>query len=476
MSLLLERARTTPNAVALIQGERTITYGQLAGWSAAIADDLRRQGVREGSRVAARLQRTPESVAFVHAVVGMGAVLVPIHLRLTDSETRELLARVGVDALTPISSPPPLPLWERGEEGREGGDEGEVLIFTSGTTGVPKAARLSAGNFFWSAVASAFRLGVQPGDRWLLTLPLYHVGGLSILFRSALYGTAVVLSEEDGSFDPQRLWETLHRQRVTLVSLVPTQLHRLLDAVDDLPPAHLRLILLGGAAAPPDLLQRALERGFPVATTYGLTEATSQVATALPDQVRRKPGTVGRPLLYTQVRVVDEDGRDCPAGTIGEVLVRGRTVFQGYDGDPGATARALRDGWLHTGDLGYLDVDGDLWVVNRRSDLIVTGGENVYPAEVERVLRAHPAVAEAAVVGVPDAEWGQRVAAAVVLRAEVSITDLETHCRRHLAGYKTPRLWRFVEDLPRTASGKIQRPALTALFTQPTRATNEPVN
>ncbi len=484
MPFLSPRSQTTPDRPALIWGDQTLTYGALHAWARALEARLTRAGIAAGSRVAALLPKTPAAVAAIHAIARLGAVLVPLNLRLTAAEMRAQLAQSGATHL--LTTP------ETAARGREVAGERRVveikkianeelgklgnairnsqfampsspflILFTSGTTGAPKAAALTAANFYWSAVASAFRLGVLPHDRWLLTLPLYHVGGLSILFRSALYGTAVVLPETPNApFNPHWLYETLAKQRVTLVSLVPTMLHRLLEAVPQPAPPSLRLVLLGGAAASPELLARAHARGYPVATTYGLTEAASQVATAPPDDARRKPGTVGKPLLYTRIRIADAQGRPLPAGEIGEILVSGPTVFRGYEGNPQATAQTLRDGWLHTGDLGYRDADGDLWVVNRRSDLIVTGGENVYPAEVEAVLRQHPAVAEACVVGLDDPEWGQRVAAAVVLKpqAHASPTDLEAFCRQHLAGYKIPRLIRIVADFPRTASGKIRRP------------------
>jgi len=236
-------------------------------------------------------------------------------------------------------------------------------------------------------------------------------------------------------------------------------LHRLLQSRAKPWPASLRLVLLGGAAATPELLAAAWEASVPVAPTYGLTEASSQVATALPADARRKPGSVGKPLFLTDVRIVDDSGHELPAGEIGEVLVRGPQVMAGYYHNPDATARTLRNGWLHTGDLGSLDDESDLFLVQRRSDLIVTGGENVYPAEVEAVLRAHPAVMEACVVGVADGEWGQRVAAAVQLQPDAwaDETALLTFCRERLAGYKIPRQVRFVEELPQTASGKIER-------------------
>lgn len=198
-----------------------------------------------------------------------------------------------------------------------------------------------------------------------------------------------------------------------------------------------------------------------VATTYGLTEAASQVATALPEEVRRKPGSVGRPLIFTRVRVVDEQGRDQPPGVHGDILVQGPTLMRGYLG----AAPLAADAWFPTGDIGCLDTDGDLWVVQRRSDLIISGGENIYPAEVEQVLRQHPAVADVAVVGVPSAEWGQQVGAAIVLRdPAVSIEDILAFSRTRLAGYKRPRLVRIVDELPRTASGKVLRAAVVDLL------------
>ncbi len=490
MDLLTPRLHATPDRPALIWGTHTLTYRDLAAWAAALEAVLAQEGVAPKARVAALLPREPVAVAAIHAVARLGAVLVPLNLRLTPAEMRDQLNRSGATHVlaTPSTAERARAIAgerrvmemaseELGIASEESGSTRNSLLatrnsplailFTSGTTGRPKAAVLTAANFTWSAVASAFRLGVLPEDRWLLTLPLYHVGGLSIVWRSALYGTAIVLPSE-GSFDPHALDETLRRHRVTLVSLVPTQLYRWVQAVAGPPSKSLRAVLLGGAAAPADLLHEALARRYPVALTYGLTEATSQVATATPAKVQRKPGSVGHPLLYTQVRVVDEKGHHLPAGAIGEIVVRGPTVFAGYDGDPQATQAALRDGWLHTGDLGYLDAEGDLWVVNRRSDLIVTGGENVYPAEVEAVLRQHPAVAEACVVGLDDPEWGQRVAAAVVLRpgAHVTPDTLAAHCRQHLAGYKVPRLIRLVPDLPRTASGKVRRPAVRAWLAQ----------
>jgi O-succinylbenzoic acid--CoA ligase len=315
---------------------------------------------------------------------------------------------------------------------------------------VPRGAILTHENLLWSAVASAFHLGVLPNDRWLACLPLFHVGGLSILLRSVLYGITAVVHER---FDPTRVNESLDEEDITLVSLVPTMLERLLEARGDRRvPSTLRCVLLGGAAAPAPLLERAHKLGFRVAPTYGLTEAASQVATRPPDAETNAAPAGLVPLLGTQLRVVGPDGDDVPTGESGEILVRGPTVMRGYVGRAGAARGALRDGWLHTGDVGALLPDGSLRVFDRRDDLIVSGGENVYPAEVEAVLLEHPEIAEAG-----------RPAAWLVPRAArtPSPGELRAFCRERIAGYKIPVSFRFVASLPRTASGKLVRRKLS---------------
>ncbi len=469
---LRARTRATPHKLAVLQEGRSVSYAELDRMADSLSAGLLARGVQPGDRVATRLPSSIDAVALIHAVARIGAILVPLNTRLTDEE---IGYQVGL-------TEPVLVVDDGRRQTADGGQTTTVtlselaqstnqllnqsttypitapqsIIFTSGTTGQPKGAVLTFDNHLQSANASAYRIGIDVNDRWLSCLPLYHVGGLAVVFRSCLYGTAIVLHER---FDVDAFNTSLDRDSVTLTSLVPTMLHRLLQSRAAPWPQSLRLVLLGGAAATPELLVAAWDAGVPVATTYGLTEASSQVATALPTDAKRKPGTVGKPLFGTEVRVVDESGDDLPAGEIGEVLVRGPQVMAGYYRNPDATARTLRDGWLHTGDLGYVDDEGDLFLVQRRSDLIVTGGENVYPAEVEAVLRSHPAVVEACVVGVADAEWGQRVAAAVQLLPGETVdeTALLAFCRERLAGYKVPRQVRFVTELPQTASGKIER-------------------
>jgi O-succinylbenzoic acid--CoA ligase len=307
-------------------------------------------------------------------------------------------------------------------------------ILTSGTSGGPRPIGLTYGNHLWSAVGSAFNLGVEPTDRWLCCLPLFHVSGLSIVMRSVIYGTAVVVHDR---FDVDRVASALEGDGVTVISLVATQLARLLEAGVDLLP--LRAALVGGGPVTDAVLEEAVGRGATVVQTYGLTETASQVTTLAPSDAERKLGSSGRPLLTTHLRISG-----------GEILVQGPTVA------PGCADEA---GWLHTGDLGRIDDDGFLYVEGRLGDVIVTGGENVLPAEVEEVLLRHPAVADAAAVGRADSEWQEAVTAVVVIRngAEVSADDLRRHCQAELAGFKVPKRFEFAAELPRTASGKLMR-------------------
>jgi O-succinylbenzoic acid--CoA ligase len=306
-------------------------------------------------------------------------------------------------------------------------------------------------------MASAVHLGVDPRDRWLACMPLFHVGGLAILLRGVLYGNTVVVHER---FDPAAVNRAFDRDGITCTSLVATMLARILaDRGNRAAPPQLRCVLLGGGPAPESTLERARELGFPIAPTYGLTEAASQVATRAPSDPAAPPGAGLRPLLGTEVRVVDGDDRDVADGAAGELLVRGPTVMRGYVDRPAETAEALRGGWLHTGDVAVRASDGSLGILERRSDLILSGGENVYPSEVEAVLLEHPAVAEAAVAAIPDADFGQRPAAWLVFRpgAAPEGEQLRTFCRSRLAGYKVPVAFHGVADLPRNAAGKLLR-------------------
>jgi O-succinylbenzoic acid--CoA ligase len=470
------QARAAPGRAALAAGDTRLTFAEVDRRATETARRLASAGVRAGSRVALLLRNRVPSVTLFHALARLGAVAVPLNIRLAQAELAWQLADACPDVLVSqgdltargaaasrglsnlvhvrdLDSVPEADVPLRGDLDLEAV---QGIVYTSATSGRPKGALLTFGNHWWSAVGSALRLGLRPDDRWLAALPLWHVGGLAIVWRSAIYGITMVL--HDG-FDAGAANREIDDGAVTVVSVVATMLERMLASRGGRPfPPTLRCVLLGGGPASADLLERCRALGVPVAGTYGLTETASQVATLDPEGSARKPGSAGQPLLPTRVRV-DADGREAAPNEIGEILVAGPTVMRGYARRPEETAQALRDGWLHTGDLGYLDGDGDLYVVDRRDDLIISGGENVYPAEVEAILCRHPAVADAAVVAVADAEWGQAVGAAVVLRpgASAAPEDLRAFCGGRLARYKTPRHVWFVAALPRSAGGKLLR-------------------
>ena len=328
-----------------------------------------------------------------------------------------------------------------------------LVLFTSGTSGRPKGARLTYGNLWFSAIGSALHLGQRPDDIWLAALPMFHIGGLSILYRGIIGANLVNLHER---FEPDRVSAAID-EGATHVSLVPTSLRQLFEVRRGSPwPKTLRCVLLGGAASPPALIDECVELGIPVAPTYGLTESASQAATLRPHEITAKRGSSGLPLPVTRLRIV-EQGQVLPPGETGEIELRGPTIFAGYLGDKGRPFDA--DGWFATGDAGYVDDGGYLYIADRRDDLIVTGGENVYPAEIERVLSEHPLVRDAGVVGVSAEPWGARPIAFVVWQGEPASAQpaLLEHCRSHLAGYKIPDQIVAVDALPRSASGKLLR-------------------
>ncbi len=484
MDWLSARVAATPQKIFLHVDSQQLSFAEVDRLVAATCVLIQKhRGIQPEDRVAILLPPGLTYVLTLLALLRLRAVSVPLNTRLTAPELawqvnhvdcRLLITQAGelkapADIIADVLELPrqiePASAFDRDEVAMTELDTDFAIIHTSGTSGRPKAAVLTLSNIYHSALASAFRLGVLPDDRWLCVLPLYHVGGMSIILRSLIYGTAVELMT-CARFDVEAVNRLLSDQPISLVSLVPTMLGRLLDGRGRPWNPQFRLVLLGGEATSATLLERSAAAGIPVATSYGLSEASSQVATAPPALAQRKPGTVGKPLLYTHLRLVDENGKDLPSHSPGEILIKGPIVMRGYLDVASLSREALRDGWLHTGDMGYLDADGDLFILQRRSDLIVSGGENIYPAEVEAALRAHPAVAEALVFGLQDASWGQRPAAVIelVAGASASAAEITTFARERLAGYKIPRAIAFVEALPRTGSGKIQRREAQKVF------------
>jgi O-succinylbenzoic acid--CoA ligase len=489
-------AEARPDTPGLSFGDTCWTFAELRQAVAVAASELRPHWAARGS-IGILATNRPGFVFAVHAAQRLGASFVPLNWRLTPAEIAWQLRDANVSLLltddhvladaaiaaaglsigtvpieqieedgtarTAVRARHAVPLRRgdaTGADGRCGIDLSREagVIYTSGTTGRPKGVRLTYGNLWHSAVGSALHLGHHRRDVWLAAMPLFHVGGLSILYRSVIGATPLVLHDR---FEVERVLAAIDGG-ATLVSVVPTTLRRLLDARGDaLWPPTLRCVLVGGAPAPGGLIEECLDRGVPIAPTYGLTESASQVTTLLPEMVEAKLGSSGLPLPVTRLRVSTPNGPARP-GELGQIEIQGPTLFAGYVHDEEALSRRAPDGWFGTGDLGALDEEGYLTVADRRDDLIVSGGENISPAEVERVLLTHSDVIDAGVVGMPDDVWGQRPVAAVVWRGDraAAETALAAHCELRLARFKTPNVILVYDALPRSASGKLLRHVL----------------
>jgi long-chain acyl-CoA synthetase len=448
---LAERAAERPEAPALFFKGDVVPYGELDRRAAVAAAALRARGVHEGDRVALGLPNTPAYVAAYFGVLRLGAVAVPLNVLLAQPEVEERL-RVSapaavVDEPLPVEGEPLPDIAERGE------DDASALLFTSGTTGGPKGAVLTHGG-----IRAAGRYGVEAlaftGDDVVLGVaPFPHVLGQQMLVSSFLAGAALAVVQR---FEPEQTLATMTSTRTTILPGVPTMCVALVQAArgaEALPP--LRIAHIGGAPVPLDVAREFEETfGARVHEGYGLTEM-SGLATVLAVGRPRKPASVGRPSSQTDVRVADADERG-----VGEVQFRGPSVIPGFWNDPEATAAAIdAEGWLSTGDLGYLDEDGDLFLVDRKKEMIIRGGYNVYPREVEEVLYAHPSVLEAAVLGVPHETLGEEVAAVVVARPGAAVTpdELQAWTKERVAAYKYPRHVVLVDDLPKSPTGKIHK-------------------
>lgn len=450
----------------------TFTLGALNARVGRVVGRLADRGIQPGDRVASLLAPDYQHVELLFAAIRLGAILVPLNPALTGEERAERLDSAdprlvvapvalgdlrGRDLLVVPEAAPPDDELAAGVPSpvpyEPSADSVQCLMYTSGTSGRPKGAMLTLGQHRWAAWGSQRVLGHDPQDAWLLTLPLFHVGGQAILLRAVLAGARVVALPR---FDAARAASHLADGTVTLASLVPTMLQRVLDVEAGRFSPRLRAVLIGGGRAEPALLERAWAAGMPVRSTYGMTETASQAATLEAQHAPAGLHTSGTPLWGVDVCIANPG----PDG-VGDIWVRGPQVIQGYWGE---RARDPED-WFATGDLGRMDDEGRLVVVDRRTDLIVSGGENVYPAEIERVVARHPGVRAVAVVGVSDAEWGQ-AAVAIVVPSEgstLTVAGLTTFAQDHLARYKVPRRWIIAESLPLTANGKVWRARLRAL-------------
>ena len=502
-----KHARLDPDKECLVCEDTRLTWSKLNERVNRLANGLASLGVKKDTKVAILALNCHKYIEAYYATAKLGAVAVPLNFRLSpeeltyvinhsDSEVlmvgRELLAVAqeimptleGVKAK--ITMDDPAEGWTDYEalleESSPAEPEVEVdeddlcqLQYTGGTTGLPKGVMLTHRNYMTSVIGMGLANLFEPGDATLQVLPIFHTAWWPILVHHCAGGKGVIIKR----FDFDDILGLVQKERVTHINMVPILFSWILDfpGLDSYDVSSIKYLSYAGAPMPAELMRRCIDKFGPIFQQgYGLTEAAPLVTMLMqedqsrlegPEELTRRISSAGRESLVTEVRLVDEDDREVEVDEIGEIAVRGKNIMKGYWKDPELTAHALRGGWLHTGDLARADEYGFLYIVDRKHDMIITGGENVYPFEVEKVLYEHPAVLEAAVVGVQDDKWGEKVIAAVALKqgAEASEDELITFVRSRIAGYKTPKEIVFMESIPKTAIGKILRREVREMLT-----------
>jgi fatty-acyl-CoA synthase len=494
-----KRAEITPARIALIGEDREITYREMSRSVNQLARALSHTyKLQRGDRVAILAMNSTEYLLLLFAIAKLGCVAVPLNIRLTakelefqikDSGARLLIAgeelqeaaeqladfseeldvmRFGLKGQTSlrqqISSFSSAPFYD----GVVDGSSAFIICYTSGTTGRPKGAVLTQENMFWNAINSNLAIDITSADRIITLLPLFHIGGIGLFAFPALFagGTVVV----PGKFDPDRALSMMEKYAVTIVMGVPA-IH---DALRKSPSfnqtdlSSARWFYSGGAPCPHELISFYLERGIAFGQGYGMTETSPTVFMLSKEDYLHRIGSIGKPAMFCDIKVVDDAGNDVKAGEVGELLIQGPNVMKEYWNLPEETAKAIKDRWLSTGDLVKRDEEGFVYIAGRKKEMLISGGENVYPLEVEQVIGEFPAVDEVAVIGVPDIQWGEVPKAILVIKSgmEFSEEELRNHCRSKLAKYKIPKTFEMVSDLPKNATGKINKALLTQQYSK----------
>ena len=484
--LLARRVSAAPDKVFLFSeaDKRQFTYREFEEAVGRVARMLVEKGIGKGDVVSLLLPNSVEYIVAYFACWELGALAGPVNGLLKSQEIEYVVA--NSEAKLMLVNPEFLPQVERIEIPRVVFDktfkektnqlttqelraqDDAIIIYTSGTTGKPKGCLLTHGNIIANARQISEWLGFTENDRLLTMMPLFHMNAVSVTTMSALYaGGSTVVSPR---FSASRFWQIISDYQITSFGSVATMLSMLLSTYPDGVPEglktdQLRFAMCGSAPVPAEVLRR-FEETFNclVVEGYGLSESTCRSTFNPPDE-RRRPGSCGLP-IGNEMRVVDEDDREVPDGELGEIVLRGENILKGYFKNEAATATAFRNGWFHTGDIGYRDADGYFYIVDRKSDMIIRGGENIYPREIDEVLYQHPQIAAAAVIGVPDELYGEEVAAVVVLKPDTKTSEQEVidFCKARLADYKCPKTVRFVEDIPKGPTGKLLKRELQQMF------------
>ncbi|MBC2249738.1 o-succinylbenzoate--CoA ligase [Listeria sp. FSL L7-0123] len=454
---LQKRVRLSPNETALVFEGKEETFAEINEAVEQLAGKLFSRGIRKDEMVAILGKNDRMTFLLIHALQQLGAVTLFLNNRLTKKELAFQLANAKVKQVffadtfaekvvdgisytelqhTNYLKPELLETWELSRVAS--------VMYTSGTTGKPKGVMQTYENHWWSAVASALNLGLTEKDSWLCAVPIFHISGLSIMMRSVIYGIPVYLEEH---FDEEKITQLLESGKVSTISVVTSMLERLLKIHGGSYHPNLRTVLLGGGPASEAVLAICKQRNIPLVQSFGMTETASQIVTLPPKDALTKIGSSGKALFPAEVKIADD----------GEILLKGPSITPGYLHNETATKAAFADGWFKTGDIGYLDEEGFLFVLERRSDLIISGGENIYPTEIEHVIATYEAVKEVAVVGKHDDKWGSVPVAFIIAEQAFDEAELRAICQTNLASFKIPKQITIVETLPKTASGKIQR-------------------
>ncbi len=500
---LTRRAFLSPTLEAIVEpmaGGRRMTFPQLNARSNQVANALTADGVKPGDRIALLLMNGAEFVESFFAVGKIGAVNVPLNWRLVADELEFILKDSGATVLiydesfakvvaelqsrgdktdlrrwiqlggTPPAFAASYDAWREAAPATEpelgGGDDDLLFImYTSGTTGLPKGVMHTHSTVTWGCLTVIASCEMRSRDRFLLSLPMFHVGALNPAMNCVYTGTTQVILK---SFDPKLSWELIRDEKITTTLMVPAMLQFMLAVYD--PSQHdcstLRWCMSGAAPVPVNLIKTYLDMGIEISQVYGMTESGGPGCLIIGEDAITRAGSTGRGFFHTDVRIVDPFGKDCPPNEPGEVLIRGNHVMVGYWNRPEATAQTLVDGWLHTGDVATMDEDGFVTIRDRMKDMLISGGENVYPAEVENMLLGHPALSDAAVIGLPSAKWGEVALAIVVLKKGQSLTpeELLAWCKGKLATFKLPKVAAILDEIPRNPSGKVLKRVLREQF------------